>query len=219
MYTNPDMNNYENSVFELTCREYLRQLNETGLEAPAAKMGAPLKNGSLEIPFFGHPYLVTTTDILAPDGAPEPQHAIKVVLCKYALMFPAETPAAADWVTYKDFKDAAPLVGVFNTNAQASIADKFENRVPELEAACRALGGFAPDLEVGAQVKYQFTVLPKLPIVLLFNDADEDLPSQATLLFERRAEKYLDMECLAIAGWLLADMLPKAIGECGCKHN
>jgi len=49
--------------------------------------------------------------------------------------------------------------------------------------------------------------LPKIPILLLFNGADEEFPARCAMLFERRAEKYLDMECLAIAGWALSAYL------------
>jgi hypothetical protein len=66
---------------------------------------------------------------------------------------------------------------------------------------------------------YQFTArfeaLPRVPLLLLFNDEDEDFPAQCTLLFQRRAEKFLDMECLAICGWLLADTLAGKAGRAG----
>ena len=39
--------------------------------------------------------------------------------------------------------------------------------------------------------------------IVLFNDADDEFPAQCSVLFERRAENYLDAECLAIAGRLL----------------
>jgi Domain of unknown function (DUF3786) len=46
-----------------------------------------------------------------------------------------------------------------------------------------------------------------VPILLVFNDRDEDFPAHCSLLFERRAEKYLDMECLAMLGWALSERL------------
>ena len=52
--------------------------------------------------------------------------------------------------------------------------------------------------------------LPKVPVLLLFNDADDEFPADCKVLFERRAEHYLDMECLAILGNILADYLKKA---------
>jgi hypothetical protein len=53
--------------------------------------------------------------------------------------------------------------------------------------------------------------LPKIPVLLLFDDADEEFPAQCKVLFERRAEHYLDPECLAILGMLLSDFLNKAV--------
>jgi hypothetical protein len=45
---------------------------------------------------------------------------------------------------------------------------------------------------------------------MLFNDADEEFPAQCAVLFERRAENYLDMECLAMVGMLLFEYLKPA---------
>jgi hypothetical protein len=44
-------------------------------------------------------------------------------------------------------------------------------------------------------------------MLLLFNDADEEFPADCKVLFEKRAESYLDMECVAIIGMLLAEFL------------
>jgi hypothetical protein len=37
-------------------------------------------------------------------------------------------------------------------------------------------------------------------MLLLFNDKDDEFPAQCSVLFEKRAEKFLDMECLAMVG-------------------
>ena len=59
----------------------------------------------------------------------------------------------------------------------------------------------------------KFDLLPCVPILLLFNDADEEFPAQCLLLFEHRAEKYLDMESMAILAWLLTDYLNQSLGD------
>ena len=46
-----------------------------------------------------------------------------------------------------------------------------------------------------------------MPFLLLFNDADEEFPAQATILFQKNAASYLDMECLAMIGGSLAHRL------------
>ena len=53
----------------------------------------------------------------------------------------------------------------------------------------------------------QFKALPKIPVLLLFNDADNEFAAQCMVLFERRAENYLDMECLAMVGMVLFEYL------------
>jgi hypothetical protein len=56
----------------------------------------------------------------------------------------------------------------------------------------------------------QFPALPKIPVLMLLNDAGEEFPAQRAVLFERRAEDYLDMECLTIAGMPLFGYLKAA---------
>jgi hypothetical protein len=46
-----------------------------------------------------------------------------------------------------------------------------------------------------------------VPLLLLFDDVDEEFPAQCKVLFERRSEHYLDPECLAIIGRLLNGFL------------
>ena len=48
---------------------------------------------------------------------------------------------------------------------------------------------------------------------MLFNDEDDEFSARCLVLFERRAERYLDMECLAIVGWLLSDYLHRVARE------
>jgi hypothetical protein len=52
-----------------------------------------------------------------------------------------------------------------------------------------------------------FEALPRVRIYLIFNDADEDFPADCSLLFEKQAAQYLDMECLAMIGMVLAERL------------
>ena len=59
----------------------------------------------------------------------------------------------------------------------------------------------------------QFDALPKVSVLLLFNDKDAEFPAQSSVLFEKRAEKYLDMECLAMVGMLFFEYLKAEAGE------
>ncbi len=200
-------------IFEKVYRDYLKQIGELDLEALARRMGCEFSEGSVVVPFFSRLYRVAPEGIKDPRGA-EPLHAVKVVLCKYLLMFPDPEPLGEeDWVAYRDFKDAAPFVGGFQTNSERSLARRFSDRLEELRGACVRLDGTDPGLDWNYQLRFRFDALSRVPMLLLFNDVDEEFPAQCLVLFQRRAERYLDMECLAIEAWLLADFLRQAAGE------
>ena len=79
-----------------------------------------------------------------------------------------------------------------------------------MEAACREIQGNPPAATFSYDLCMHFNALPKIPVLLLFNDSDEEFPAQCAVLFERRAENYLDMECLAMVGMLLFEHLKRA---------
>jgi hypothetical protein len=54
-----------------------------------------------------------------------------------------------------------------------------------------------------------FQALPCLPLLLVFYDRDEDFPASCKVLFDKAAPTWLDMECLAVLGWILSDLLVK----------
>jgi hypothetical protein len=50
-----------------------------------------------------------------------------------------------------------------------------------------------------------------IPVVMLFNDADEEFPAKCSVLFPVRTEEaYLDAECIAMLGSLLFRRLKRA---------
>jgi hypothetical protein len=68
---------------------------------------------------------------------------------------------------------------------------------------------FSADLNYDITLVFQ--PLPRIPLRLLFNDKDDEFPAQCVILFERRAEDFLDTECLAIIGHFLADTIKRAV--------
>jgi hypothetical protein len=79
----------------------------------------------------------------------------------------------------------------------------------------RELPAGPPGLDLSCEVTARFKALPRVPLLLLSKEQDEDFPAKCSLLFQRQAEKFLDLECLAICGWLLADSLAEKAGLAG----
>lgn len=200
------------SVFQKNYREYLEQISKIDFRIIADKLGASISNDEMIIPFLGQAYKISSQGILNPVGK-KPAYSVCVVLCKYILLCPTHDPTKDDWVAFKDFKDAAPLVTSFSNTTERAIAKEFSGRIDTLASACKSLGGFQAEAELSYDLIIMLHPLPKVPVLLLFNDADDEFPADCKVLFERRAEHYLDMECLAILGNILADYLKRAAFE------
>ncbi len=194
-------------VFDEILKGYLYKVAH--LEAKenlAESLGIFAGDGGYRIGFFDQQYTITKDNIVNTDDR-NASHTVSVILCKYLLMCPDKPLEDSSLVTYKDFKDAAPYTGGFHNTAERPIVLKFTHNINGLEKRCLALGGEYFASEVSCELAMRFMALPKVPIILLYNDADEEFPAQATLLFQKNAASYLDMECLAMIGSALAHYL------------
>lgn len=100
-----------------------------------------------------------------------------------------------------------PLATYWSNDVEGAIANAFAGRATDLEKAAELLGGTIPDTAFPYDACRCFDVLPKIPLLMLFNDTDEEFPAKCTVLFQASAEEYLDGECLAILGAQLAGRL------------
>ena len=199
------------AVFDRIYRDYLHRVVRTDWRPKAGLLGIEVDEAGITVPFFGVPYRISETGIQDPDGK-RPIQSVSVSLFQYLLLSPDASPEGDDWVTYKDFRDAAPFAGAFTKNVEKAIAEHFSGRLAELEAAASRLDAHSSNLDLSHDFHRIFKGLPRIPLLLVFNDEDEDFPAQSTVLFQRRASHHLDMECLAMVGWLLCDRLRHADG-------
>ncbi len=198
-----------NDVYEKTYQYYLSQFNSIDRKSLKAKLGVHLNNNDIIVPLFKRPYQVSAEGVTGPDGA-RPALYISVLLFKYLYMCPDSRPNNRHWASYKDLRDSGPLSTYFANDIERPIAAHFSGKPKELITTGRRLGGYPADLESAYDLALRFDALPQLPLLLLFNDADDEFPSACSLLFEACAEKYLDPECLAMICGYLVDGLLKA---------
>jgi hypothetical protein len=198
----------QKSIFKETYQNYLYQIGKIDLHKQSEKLGGRIEKDEMVVSFFGTPYRISSRGITDLFGK-QPPMGICVVLCKYLLLCPDVPSLDREWVSFRDFKNTAPLIHSFVNHTERPIARSFSNRLEDLSAACEKLGGKNPGLELSYQLVMKIYPLPKVPVLLLFDDVDEEFPAQCKVLFERRAEHYLDPECLAILGTLLYEFLKK----------
>jgi hypothetical protein len=196
----------KSSVFEQTYQHYLAQISSIDYLARADLLGAERDGEALIIPLYDRFYSVSGTAIEGRDGTTATD-AVRVILGKYVLSCPDELPAPSQsWVTYREFADAAPLVSYFTSNTNKNIEIHFSGRVDLFEQRCSQLGASLEE-NTTYDVSARFLALPRIPVVVNFNDADEMFPAVCSILYRKSAHQFLDMECLAMTGTLLAGKL------------
>jgi hypothetical protein len=170
-------------IYEQTYKDYLSHIAELYFPFLEDKLGLKLDGQTVIIPFFSKPYRISAKCITDLSGR-QPHLSVSVILCKYLLMCPLIEPLEGNWMSYKDFKDAAPLIRAFYNTVTHPIAETFSARLTELEKAGEKIGGYAPTDAFSYDFSMQFDALPKIPLLLLFNDKDDEFPAQCSVLFE-----------------------------------
>lgn len=199
---------HKSSVFEQTYQHYLAEIQAIDHLARADLLGAEVDGDALVIPLYNRFYGVSGSTIEGLEGAVA-NDAVRVILAKYVLMCPDQLPQPTQrWMTYREFRDGGPLVSYFTSNTNKNIEMHFSGSTTRLESRCRELGARIeenPSYDLSAW----FQALPRVPVVLNFNDADDMFPAACSILYRESAQHYLDMECLAMTGTLLAGKLLK----------
>ena len=197
-------------IFKKTYENYLMQIEKIDFNSIKKNLKVEVEKNKIIIPLFGKPYTVSGAGISDSAGK-QPMLDICVILCKYILLCPKIPPKEKDWVSFRDLKDSGPLNNYFVNDVELAIATYFSSKLGDIKNAGRILKGYSPEIEVSYDLSMQFNALPKVPVVMLFNDTDDEFSATCSVLFERRAENYLDPECLAMVGRYLFTYLKKAL--------
>lgn len=189
----------------------LGELVHLDLERCQAVLGLKSEYGALEIPFYDQTFSYSRGRLLNRDGA-APTSLVGLVLCRYLLNCPAEPLPHGRWLTFRELDNAGPLASNFTTNTNKLITSAFARDLRALESAGRRMNGTRWDDPPGYDLVMAFSALPRVPVVLQFNAADDLFPAQCSLLFHHSAQGYLDMPSIFVLGTYLAGGLVGGLG-------
>ncbi|MBW1759369.1 MAG: DUF3786 domain-containing protein [Deltaproteobacteria bacterium] len=202
----------KSKVFNQTRKLYMEKIAATDLNMTAEKLGMTMTPQGPQVKYFNKFHYIKENDIVDEKGNPVDFDAL-VALSKYILLCPDVPSLDRQWTAYRDFKNSGPLLKFFADAVEGMIASAFTNRLDDLTAAADRMGAEPAEEELSYDLKRRFQALPNIAMLLLFNDADSEFPAECRVLFERRAEAYLDMESVAILGKQLAEYLKESISQ------
>ena len=197
---------YEEVYSGLVGKLPLADFNHARLE-----LGASEVSGLTALDVLGRTCLVGPQGVFSQDGTPL-DFTVRICLAYY-ILHSGRGALSGNWVSYRDFKDGAFFHTAFSRTVEKKIADTFCGKIDSLKNASRHLSGRDLNTDLDGDFGCLLPVLPRVPLALVFYDRDEDFSSTASVLYDSSAPDFLDMECLAVLGQIVADQLVTAAGK------
>lgn len=207
----------------LNNREYyynnqMDALKGADLAAQAPAMGLAVDaEGRVPVKFFERDYLVTNSGVEAVGGHPTTMDH-KSVIAHY-LMSKGSGELTGEYVPI------GRLTGMVQTGANPSgdltqpLTERFGDKYEAFTEAARQIGGRHEGRSPSGGEAWLFQPLPKLPIQVVFFEADDEFPAEVKVMFDLSATKFVSYECLELMEIVLVVELLGAAGLLGCGHH
>ena len=195
--------------------ELRRELAVRPLALLAAHTGADYHpvEGFLELQFWGRPVRISLPGFIAStasDGQSLP--AFTQAMLMYHLYTADGTPLAGQWISFSELPDGR----FYNQAFQGYTGGELRRAILHGEDFGRVAssqggevlqsGSFSP----GA-LAYRFQALPRMPLLVVYWEGDEDLPGSFQVLFDASASHYMPTDGCALLGSSLCRMLIKSL--------
>jgi hypothetical protein len=195
------------SNYDKVCAELLVQVEKEGAGANAPMLAGGIEDGRARVPLFGRNCVVRPEGVYVDGQKVDFMGAI--LIARYLLQAGKE-PVGRTWLPYRDLKDGGRFYSFIKANIEDKIAQEFGGKRRLLQERLSGLGAVPAGGDVRGDLALVVYPLPKVPVLCLFWDSDEEFPASFQFLFDASASSYLDLESLAVT---LQYIYLKIIGE------
>ena len=202
--------NYQGIVYKLADCDFEEAAARLGLDPPV--------NGVVRIPFLGREYEITSKGVTVTDGLPvHPNYLSSLIF--YITSGGSGEPENSYSLLHSFIPDN---VGGFSNGAwmTSSLVREFGNDYGKFSDAVKSLGA-VPDVSTGGKDHcWSYRILPKIPIQILYFEADDEFPCEIKLKLDNSAQKFMEFEQLAfLCGCLISTLAPETmpVPKAGCS--
>jgi hypothetical protein len=160
----------------------------------------------LTFPFFGQTLLVFKDEVRYPPGvSPNPWDAI---LLYNFIASGGQAPPTGTWITYQSLPNSVSKAKTL-ARLEQELAAHFAGHADQLRRQAAALGAAPAEAAENPDFQGVFRPLPRVPVLLLFWDAEpeEGFQALAHFLFDSTVGDFLDLESLLFLVEQLMDRL------------
>ncbi len=195
------------SNYDAVLADLLEEAEKRSAAANAPQLGGSLSDGSAEIPLFGEACAIKGDAVYR--GGSKLDTIGSILVLRY-LLTAGDDPLRNAWMPYRDFKDGAQFSSYIKANIEDVLAKRFAGKQALLRERLQAIGAGVYRSEAKPDVAAALHPFPRVPLLAIFWDKDDEFDASFQFLFDASAESYLDMEALAV---LLEYTCQKLVGE------
>ena len=167
---------------------------------------------SLELQYFTGSIIITNNHISKPVGSDLTRWE-QVFIYNHMAQGGTRSPTG-HWKGFGELPNTVSKVISMNKYVEAPLIEEFKGKPGKLLAATERIGGLNQTAETdSADLSLLFNPLPRIPIMLLFWDEDQDegFEAQVKLLFDATVTEHLDIESIVFLSERLGQLLCEAL--------
>lgn len=178
------------------------------LREAADRLGLEYAEGGVRLGFLGKGYRITADGVRCEDGRPTSVNALSVLL--YYVLSEGRGDPEGSYVLVESIPRMVGMLGAQSRLMSAPLERHFADGYGAFSEAAARLGGVEEESRSGTHL-WKFTVLPKIPVKLAFDEADDDFPAGVQIMLDTTAIRFLEFECLAfMVGCLVSALIETA---------
>lgn len=183
------------SGYEQIYLDLAKTLETFDLAANAPHLGLTVTDGGVLADFFARTYRVDRAGVRPLDGGPAGVNHLSLI-AHYA-MSPGRGDPSGDFLPLSRMTGMVAGQGDFEKSmVNAALARKFHGDESALAAAAEAVGGRPGERDQSGGRVWLFRPFPKVPLKLVFYEADDEFEAEYRLLFDSRATEFMEFEAL-----------------------
>ncbi len=163
---------------------------------------------SFMIPFFGDIFNVAFPAGIVERQNGSPTGAREILIILHYLIQADGTAVKGEWVAYRDLPGARYHEPAFIAEVERPLSLGLSGRLEELR---RWAERNARILELTGDLAFAWEALSRVPLLVIFNEKDDEFPAGARMLFDISAPDYLPTEDLSVLAEIATDHLLKGL--------
>jgi hypothetical protein len=199
--TEPEIGELKRSIQKTDWREELisklrKEVVAISFPEIAEGLGATMQDGSLVIQSIGGKFAVAPDGEITAQGHNTPW--MRILLLHY-IRTRGQAALSNRWVSYAELKSGMVKALSFRRECEDPLRDLLDRDYVLVTGVLRRIGaeersGYA------AQNAWHLSLLPKLPVIILYWPKEEEFESKVSMLFDSTADQFLDIESLMFLG-------------------